>query len=332
MMIRKKAGVALTAALAMSMLAACGDDESADETAGNDTTEETEETEGDDTTDTEGDDTEGDDATGGGSDEEILIGVPAGWDEGVVVSHMAEIALEEQGYEVELMDAEIGVIFTALADGDMDLLLDAWLPVTHASYIEKYGDDIEELGAWYSDAKLALAVNSDAPITSIDELAENADVFNNEIIGIDGGAGLTETTQNETIPTYGLEGMEYKISSTAAMLAELDAAMSEGRDIVVTLWSPHWAYGAYDIRDLEDPEGTYGGAEEILSYGRADFTTDYPEVAEMLSNFELTAEELSDLENYVLNENADRDTAETVAEWMEENPEVADRMNVGSAE
>ena len=72
MMIRKKAGAALTAALAMSLLAACGDDNAADETtdAGGETA-----------------------ATG-----EISIGVPAGWDEGVVVSHMAEIALEEQGY------------------------------------------------------------------------------------------------------------------------------------------------------------------------------------------------------------------------------------------
>ncbi|AZN30374.1 glycine betaine ABC transporter substrate-binding protein [Flaviflexus salsibiostraticola] len=302
MMIRKKAGAALTAALAMSLLAACGDDNAADETtdAGGETA-----------------------ATG-----EISIGVPAGWDEGVVVSHMAEIALEEQGYDVELVNGEIGVIFTGLSTGDMDLLLDAWLPVTHATYLEKYGDDIEELGTWYEEAKLALTVNGDAPIQSIDELADSADEFNNEIIGIDGGAGITRITQEEVIPTYGLEGMDFKISSTAAMLAELEGAMNEGRNIVVTLWSPHWAYGAYDIRDLEDPEGAYGAAEDIKSFGRSGFMDDYPEVAEVLSNFTLSDEELSDLENYALNENADRDTAETVGEWLDENPDVKDRFTI----
>lgn len=313
MMIRKKAGVALTAALAMSLLAACGDDDNGtgDPTAGG----------GEDTTATD----TGDDTTAGG---ELVIGVPAGWDEGVVVSHMTEIALEEQGYEVELMDAEIGVIFAGLSSGDMDLLLDAWLPVTHEEYLERFGDDIEEIGPWYTEAKLALTVNDDAPIESIEELADNADEFNNEIIGIDGGAGITDRTQNDAIPTYGLEGMEFKISSTAAMLAELDSAMSEGRNIVVTLWSPHWAYGAYDIRDLEDPEGAYGATEEILSFSRTGFSDDHAEVTAMLEDFELSDEELSDVENYALNENKDRGTAETVSEWLDENPEVRERLEL----
>ena len=130
------------------------------------------------------------------------------------------------------------------------------------------------------------------------------------------------------MPTYGLEGMDFKISSTAAMLAELDGAMKEGRNIVVTLWSPHWAYGAYDIRDLEDPEGAYGDAEDIKSFGRSGFSDDYPEIAAMFSSFEISDEELSAVENYVLNENADRDNAETVAEWLDENPEVRERLTV----
>lgn len=259
---------------------------------------------------------------------EVSIGIPSGWDEGVVVSHAMAIALEDQGYTVDLTDADIGLVFTSIASGDMDLLLDGWLPLTHGSYLEQYGDQMEDLGAWYDEAKLALAVNNDAPIQSIDELAENADVFNNEIIGIDAGAGLTQTTQDATIPTYGLENMDFKVSSTAAMLAALDSAMASGEDIVVTLWSPHWAYGAYDIRDLEDPEGSYGGAESIHAFARSGFSEDQPEIAAMLEAFELSAEELSDLENYALNENKDRPLPETVGEWLDENPEVRDRMNL----
>ncbi|MBM9432253.1 glycine betaine ABC transporter substrate-binding protein [Flaviflexus equikiangi] len=298
-MTRKTRSVAFSAAVALTLLAACGSESEETETTGD--AEVT---------------------------KEIEIGVPAGWDEGVVVSHMAKIALDEQGYDVTLTNADIGVIFTGLASGDIDLLLDVWLPVTHSEYLESYEDDIEDLGTWYSDAKLALAVNNDAPIQSIDELADAADEFNNEIIGIDGGAGLTRITRDEVMPTYGLEGMDFKISSTAAMLAELDGAMKEGRNIVVTLWSPHWAYGAYDIRDLEDPEGAYGDAEDIKSFGRSGFSDDYPEIAAMFSSFEISDEELSAVENYVLNENADRDNAETVAEWLDENPEVRERLTV----
>ncbi len=266
--------------------------------------------------------------SGSGRSKEVSIGIPSGWDEGVVVSHAMAIALEEQGYTVDLTDADIGLVFTSIASGDMDLLLDGWLPLTHGSYIEQYGDQIEDLGVWYDEAKLALAVNSDAPIQSIDELADNADVFNNEIIGIDAGAGLTQATQDSAIPTYGLENMDFKISSTAAMLAALDSAMANGEDIVVTLWSPHWAYGAYDIRDLEDPEGSYGGAESLHAFARSGFSDDEPEIAAMLGAFELSAEELSDLENYALNENKDRPLPEIIGEWLDDNPEVRDRMNL----
>lgn len=272
-----------------------------------------------------------DDSSNGESGEaagSITVGIPSGWDEGVVVSHMMANALEDQGYTVEMTDADIGVIFTSIASGDMDLLFDGWLPLTHGDYLEKYGDDMEDLGIWYDDAKLTIAVNSDAPIESLDELADNADVFNNEIIGIDAGAGLTQTTENAVIPGYGLEDMNFKISSTAAMLAALDSAMTAGDDIVVTLWTPHWAYGAYDIRDLEDPEGTLGGAESLHTFGRDGFSEDYPEIAEMISNFELSDEELSDVENYALNENADKPVDQMVGEWLDDNSEVRDRMNI----
>ncbi|NLW13703.1 MAG: glycine/betaine ABC transporter substrate-binding protein [Trueperella sp.] len=261
-------------------------------------------------------------------EKELSVGVPSGWDEGIVVSHMMAIALEEQGYTVDLTDADIGVVFTSIASGDMDLLFDAWLPLTHANYIDQYGDQLEDLGIWYDDAKLTIAVNNDSPITSLEELADNAEVFNNEIVGIDAGAGLTQTTESAVIPQYGLEGMNFKISSTAAMLAELDSAMAAGDDIVVTLWTPHWAYGAYDIRDLEDPQEALGGAEEVHTFARVGFSGDHPEVAEMIGNFELTGAELSDVENYALNENADQPLEQAIGAWLDENPEVRDRMNL----
>lgn len=290
--------LAMTAALSLGLLGACSSDNDSDDASGNGST----------------------------PSKTLKIGVPSGWDEGVALSNLTKSALEDQGYTVELDNADIGIIFTGLARGDYDLLLDGWLPVTHKDYIEQYGDDIEDLGTWYDDAKLTIAVNNDSPVKSLADLKDNADVYNNEIIGIDAGAGLTRVTQDEVIPTYGLENMNFKISSTAAMLAELDGAMSKKEDIVVTLWRPHWAYGAYDIRDLEDPEGALGGAEEVHSFARKGFSEDYPEVAEMFKNLKLSSEELSDVENYMLNENASRDNVETATEWLKENSEVADRF------
>lgn len=133
-----------------------------------------------------------------------------------------------------------------------------------------------DLGTWNTDATLSIAVNADAPINSLDELAANADLFGNTIVGIEPGAGLTDITANSVIPGYGLEGMTFTTSSTAGMLAELTAATTAGENIAVTLWHPHWAYEAFALKDLADPQGTLGDAEGLHSYSRVGFADDNP--------------------------------------------------------
>lgn len=256
----------------------------------------------------------------------VSIGIHSGWDEGIAVSHLFAAMLEDDGYTVTSEEADPGVVYTGITGGDFDLNFDMWLPTTHADYWEQYGDDMEDLGTWYDDAKLTIAVNEDAPIDSLDELADNADLFDNRLVGIEAGAGLTRITQDEAIPTYGLEDMEYVVSSTPAMLAELKGATDAGENIAVTLWRPHWAYDAYPIKDLEDPEGAMGDAEEIHTVGRTDFAADYPTLSKIIENFTLTDEQLFSLENQVFNEDGGSDPAESVRTWLDANPDFVTEL------
>lgn len=262
---------------------------------------------------------------------EVAIGVHAGWDEGIAVSHLFSVVLEDEGYTVTSTEADPGVVYTGLTGGDFDVNFDMWLPSTHADYLAQYGGEMEQLGAWYDDARLAVAVNEDSPITSLDELAANADVVGNTLVGIESGAGLTRVTQDEVIPTYGLESMDYLTSSTPAMLAELQGATDAGEDIAVTLWSPHWAYDAYPIRDLEDPEGALGEAEEITSVGRTGFTADYPTLASWIEAFEMDDEQLFSLENIMFNENAGGDNDASARQWLAANPTFVDDLKAAAA-
>ncbi|GAA1632241.1 glycine betaine ABC transporter substrate-binding protein [Leucobacter chromiireducens] len=248
------------------------------------------------------------------------------WDEGIAVTNLWKAILEEEGYEVKIETADPAPVYKGVADGDYDAMLDVWLPLTHASYIEQYGDDIVELGAWNDEAKLTIAVNADAPIDSLDELAANADVFGNKLVGIEAGAGLTETTENAVIPGYGLEKMDYVISSTPAMLTELDTAMKNGDDVAVTLWKPHWAYNAYDLKDLEDPKGTLGEAESIYSYGSTELKDKFPEVAQWLTDFKMDSDLLHSLENVMFNEYDGSDYEPIVKKWISENQEYVDSL------
>src|SRR5699024_10552009 len=191
------------------------------------------------------------------------------WEEGIAVSELWAYVLEEEGYDVNLEYADPAPVYSGLSTNDYNVTLDAWLPVTHADYVEEYDDDIVDLGTWNEESSLHLAVNEDAPIDSIDELADHADEFNNQIIGIDPGAGITQLTESETIPTYGLDDMEFTTSGTPAMLQELESSIEAGENVVVTLWRPHWAYEACPVRDIEDPEETLGDVPYLRSYAHA---------------------------------------------------------------
>jgi len=270
--------------------------------------------------------------TSSGDDKEITIGIPSGWDEGIAVSNLWAKVLEEKGYDVDTKTADIGVVFTGLAGGDMDVLFDTWLPLTHASYVEKFGDDISDLGTWYDDAKLTIAVNEDSPAKTIGDLAKYADDYGNKLVGIEAGAGLTKVTKEQAIPTYGLEDLDYTISSTPAMLAELKGAVDKGNNIAVTLWRPHWAYDEYPIRDLEDPEGAMGDAEEIHTYGTADFADRYPELAGWLKDFTLDDKQLFSLENTMFNDEQYKDDPEAAVDaWLKANPDFVDQVTGGAA-
>ena len=277
-----------------------------------------------------------DDATGGNgttaTESALTIGVHSGWEEGIAVSELWTRILTDEGYDVDQQIAEAGVVFTGLAEGDYDVNFDTWLPNTHGDYLETYGDDIVDLGVWYENAPLTIAVNEDAPITSLAELAENADQFGNRLVGIEAGAGLTRITQDAVIPTYGLEGMEFIVSSTPAMLSDLQAAVDAGENVVVTLWRPHWAYDAFPIRDLEDPEGALGEPDDIHTYGTGDFEERFPDVAEWIGNFTMTDEQLASLENIMFNEMGGESNADAVDQWLTENPDFVESVTGGGTE
>lgn len=264
---------------------------------------------------------------GDAAEKDVTIGVFNGWPEGEAVSYLWKLILEDKGYDVELEYADAGPVFQGVAGGDYDLALDGWLPLTHAAYFEQFGGDIVDLGSWNDDAKLTVAVNADAPIDSLSELAAASDDFGGRLIGIEPGAGLTAATQNDVIPTYGLEGMDFVTSSTPAMLAELESKLASGENVAVTLWRPHWAYDAFDIKDLADPEGTLGDAESLHTFTRTGFADDHPEVNEWLSEFRMDSDVLFSLENVMYNTGEDvTDYTDIVRQWMTENQEWVDSL------
>ncbi|MFW5841734.1 MAG: glycine betaine ABC transporter substrate-binding protein [Bacillota bacterium] len=92
------------------------------------------------------------------------------WAEGVAMTYLVAAILEDEGYTVTTTEADPGIVFTTIAQGDADAFLDGWLPVTHGSYQEQYEDDYLDLGYNFEGARIGLVVPSYVEIDSIDEL------------------------------------------------------------------------------------------------------------------------------------------------------------------
>lgn len=255
--------------------------------------------------------------------EPIVLGYIPSWTDGLSTAYLLENQLEAAGYTVEHQElSEAAPLYTGLAQGDVQIYPSAWPEVTHADYMDEYGDSIEDLGTYYDNAKLTFAVPEYTDIDSIADLADNVDMFGGQIIGIEPGAGLTGVTKDSVMPTYGLDE-DYTLveSSTTAMLAELQSAVDAEEDIVVTLWRPFWANSAFPVKDLEDPEGALGEAEGLHFLATDGFSDDYPEVADWISQIKLSDEEYGSLEDTVVNE-YEGDPAGGVEAWLEANPDV----------
>ncbi|HJA60339.1 MAG TPA: glycine betaine ABC transporter substrate-binding protein [Candidatus Brevibacterium intestinavium] len=264
-------------------------------------------------------------------EKDVSLGIFNGWDESYATVYLIKNVLEEDGYTVKTEELDAGPMFTGVAQGDIDFFTDGWLPLTHESYIEQYGDKLVDHGCWYDNAKLTIAVNEDSPAQEIGDLKDMGDEYNNTLYGIDAGAGLTKTTQDKAIPEYGLDNLEFKISSTPAMLAQLKKSTDAGENVAVTLWRPHWAYDAFPVRDLEDPKGAMGDAERIFSFSGEEAAEEHPYVAQLLQNLVLDDDHLASLENLMFSdENYGGDNHEkAVADWLEENPDFVDQWKKG---
>ncbi|WGF89032.1 glycine betaine ABC transporter substrate-binding protein [Marinivivus vitaminiproducens] len=254
------------------------------------------------------------------AEKSIKIGWTA-WADAEAVTKLAQrILTEKMGYEVELVMADIGIQYQGIAQGDLDAMMMSWQPVTHASYLEQLGDQVDDLGPIYTHAKLGWAVPAYVPedqVASIEDLAkpEVAEQLGNQIQGIDPGAGLMQASE-KAVSNYGLSDYTLVSSSEAAMLAELDRAERGEEWIVATLWNPHWIFSKYDLRYLEDPKGDLGGSETVNVLARQELVQDQPEAYDFFSRFFI---ELSDLEAMMFEaQNTSYD--EAVTKYIDEHP------------
>ena len=251
------------------------------------------------------------------------------WDEDVAASHLWKALLEQRGYTVNLQELDIASTFTGVANGQVNLYFDAWLPTTHAVYWDRYKDQLEVVTTW-QNGRNTLVVPDYVDVDTIADLKGRAGEFDGRIVGIEAGAGEMKAMREKIIPSYGLTDFNLVEGSSPAMLATLDSAIKQKEPVVVTLWQPHWAFSRFPLKVLEDTQGAWGAPDEMQMIATKGWSAANPEVTGWLKNFTITPEQLSSL-MLKLQDAGKGKEQEAAKQWIAENQQVVDSWFAGAA-
>lgn len=230
-----------------------------------------------------------------GSSKTVTIG-EVDWAEDVAVTHLWANILKSKGYTVNVVNAGVAPTYEGVGQGSDNLFMDAWLPHDQGTYWNKVKSTSEKINSWYaSPTTEGFVVPSYVNINSISQLKTHSSEFNGQIVGIDAGAGEMALAA-KAVKQYGLPE-KLVTSSSSAMLAQLSSAISAHKPVVVTLWSPHWAFAKWHLKYLQDPKNIFGPPDHIYTIANSSWAKKNPQLVKWLKNFKMNQQQVGSLEN-----------------------------------
>lgn len=200
------------------------------------------------------------------ADETVVVGMPA-WPSAQVTAHIIADTLEERvGVEVELRNRGTVNILMDIADGDIQVHPEVWLPNLSALVRRLSKNDVLRLSPRGVAAQQNICATretlDETGITAVSDLAkpEMAARFDSDGDGkgeIWIGAETWSSTSIEKIraKSYGYDRtMTLLEMPEDVAMAAVDAAVAVGKPVVFYCYGPHHIFKLHDIVQLQEPE------------------------------------------------------------------------------
>jgi glycine betaine/proline transport system substrate-binding protein len=181
-----------------------------------------------------------------------------------VAAAVVEEVLLRLGHAVEVREGPHPQMYPQLAQGELHLFADSWLPGGHGTYWEQIRDRVVEVAPLFDGARFFWAVPGYVPADLVSALP---DLTRPEVTGrmttlvVQGttpGAGLTMRSQ-QLVRDYGLDaaGWSHEIGDLQAIIRTIDRRIAARDWFVTPLWQPQYLNDVHDLRALDDPRGVF---------------------------------------------------------------------------
>ena len=289
---------------------------------------------------------------------DVVIGVP-NWPSVAATASILKVVLEENlGLEVELQNGTNPVIFEAMDSGSMHVHPEVWLPNQnnlHDKFVKSEGTVRMNPNGVAAFQGMCVTKGT-AERTGITRLADLADpdMAKNFDANNDGqgevwiGASGWASTNVEKVraKSYGYdETMELVEMDETLALANVDAAVAQGTDLVFFCYTPHHLFTLHELVVLEEPaydaskwmviqptddpqwlEKSDAPVAWDLAYLHVHYATSleqmHPEAAAVLANVKLDTDQVSGMTYALVVDKADPD--DYARQWVKDNAALVD--------
>ncbi len=251
-----------------------------------------------------------------------------GWTDITATTAVTTEVLKGLGYETKTDLLSVPVTYSSMANGDIDVFLGNWMPTMEGD-IAKYRDSgaVETIRANLKGAKYTLAVPKyvyDAGVTSFADIAKHADEFNDRIYGIEPGNDGNRLIQSIIDGNaFNLKDFKLVESSEAGMVSQVKRAVRRKQWIVFLGWAPHPMNSNIDMKYLSGGDDYFGpnfGGANVYTNVRKEFTSQCPNVGQLLNNLSFNLDMENSLMQAILNEQ--QKPSDAAKAWLRKNPKA----------
>jgi glycine betaine/proline transport system substrate-binding protein len=251
-----------------------------------------------------------------------------GWADVTSTTALFSALLEQLGYRPSITVLSVPVTFASMKNRDIDIFLGNWMPA-QGNDRKPYVDDgsVEVVRANLEGAKYTLAVPAytyQAGLHDFSDIARFGVQLNHTIYGIESGNdGNSHVLKFIRENQFGLGGFRLVESSETGMLAQVERAYREHRDVVFLGWDPHPMNLRFDMRYLTGGDASFGpnyGAATIYTTVRAGYAQECPNLGRLLHNLRFTLRGENEMMDAILNQH--QVPAVAAAAWLQRHREL----------